>query len=84
MPLTDKSIEELHKLLRDRRERAKAVEKGLSKNGAGNLAEIEDALQRLKKGDYGFCNGCFLEIPLRDLFALPERRTCGQCTPRRV
>ncbi|MBN1422511.1 MAG: hypothetical protein JXP34_27285 [Planctomycetes bacterium] len=83
MPLTDKSIEEIHKLLRDRRERAKAAAKGLSKNGSGDLAEIEAAIQRLKKGEYGYCSACFLEIPMRDLFALPERRTCAQCTPRR-
>jgi RNA polymerase-binding transcription factor len=43
------------------------------------LAEVEAALARIKRGDYGVCEAC--EAPIRDarLQALPWARLCIRC-----
>jgi RNA polymerase-binding protein DksA len=46
------------------------------------LAEIELALTRMKKGDYGVCAACGKTIPETRLHALPWARCCVQCAAR--
>src|SRR6266568_7041816 len=43
------------------------------------LTSIETALERMRKGDYGRCDGCGQAIPLARLQALPYASTCIQC-----
>lgn len=43
------------------------------------LTEIESALIRLKKGEYGTCDHCGAEIPKARLDALPWARLCVHC-----
>ena len=43
------------------------------------LVKIERALQRLKNGLYGVCEGCQKKIPVARLNALPFSATCVQC-----
>src|SRR5690242_5698557 len=43
------------------------------------LSSIEIALERMRKGDYGRCDGCGNGIPLARLQALPYATTCIQC-----
>lgn len=43
------------------------------------LTEIESALIRLKKGEYGKCDHCGAEIPKARLDALPWARLCVRC-----
>jgi RNA polymerase-binding transcription factor len=43
------------------------------------LSSIEIALERMRKGDYGRCDGCGSVIPLARLQALPYAATCIQC-----
>jgi len=43
------------------------------------LSNIETALERMKKGDYGQCEGCGGAIPLARLQALPYATMCIQC-----
>lgn len=43
------------------------------------LRDIDQALTRMKKGDYGRCEQCGKEISLRRLQAFPAARTCGRC-----
>ena len=43
------------------------------------LASIEFALERMRKGDYGCCEGCGNAIPLARLQALPYATMCIQC-----
>lgn len=43
------------------------------------LASIKIALQRIKDGTYGLCEGCDGKIPLARLQALPYATTCIQC-----
>jgi DnaK suppressor protein len=43
------------------------------------LGSIEFALERMKKGDYGRCEGCNNAIPLARLQALPYATMCIQC-----
>lgn len=43
------------------------------------LAYIENALERMKEGQYGICEGCGNKIPLARLQALPYATLCIQC-----
>jgi len=43
------------------------------------LTHIETALERMRKGNYGACEGCGNAIPLARLQALPYATTCIQC-----
>jgi len=43
------------------------------------LRLVEEALDRLNSGDYGFCLACDLPIPSKRLEALPWARYCVQC-----
>ena len=43
------------------------------------LCEIESALRRLKKGEYGRCDNCGVAIPRARLKALPWARLCVRC-----
>lgn len=47
------------------------------------LAEIEAALLRMKKGEYGMCATCGEPIPEARLKALPWARVCVKCAERR-
>lgn len=47
------------------------------------LAEIEAALARIKKGEYGMCASCGEPIPEARLKALPWARVCVKCAERR-
>lgn len=44
-----------------------------------NLNQINEALNRIKKGNYGVCEGCQNEIPLLRLTALPFATHCLVC-----
>jgi len=43
------------------------------------LLKIERAIQRLKQGTYGVCEGCSKKIPVSRLNALPFSTTCIEC-----
>jgi DnaK suppressor protein len=43
------------------------------------LQEIEAALIRMRKGEYGTCNSCGVSIPRARLHALPWARLCLRC-----
>jgi DnaK suppressor protein len=43
------------------------------------LMEIETALIRMKKGEYGTCDSCGASIPKARLDALPWARLCVKC-----
>jgi len=43
------------------------------------LASIENALERMREGDYGCCELCEEPIPLARLQALPYATTCINC-----
>jgi DnaK suppressor protein len=43
------------------------------------LAAIESALERMKKGTYGKCEACGASIPLARLQALPYAVLCIKC-----
>jgi len=43
------------------------------------LSEVELALVRMKKGEYGICDHCAIEIPKARLEALPWARLCVHC-----
>ncbi len=44
------------------------------------LKDIDDALERIKKGDYGVCEECNKEIELKRLEIVPEAKTCLNCS----
>jgi DnaK suppressor protein len=43
------------------------------------LAQIENALERIRNGHYGVCEGCSGKIPLARLNALPYATLCIEC-----
>lgn len=43
------------------------------------LAQIERAIQQLKKGTYGQCEGCQIKIPVARLDVLPYSTLCIKC-----
>jgi DnaK suppressor protein len=43
------------------------------------LASIENALERMRTGNYGVCEGCNTRIPLARLDALPYATQCIEC-----
>src|ERR1041385_8128975 len=43
------------------------------------LRMVEEALDRLKSGDYGVCMSCEEEIPAKRLQAIPWARYCVTC-----
>jgi DnaK suppressor protein len=43
------------------------------------IRKIEDALERLEDGSFGFCEECGEEIPYKRLIARPVATLCIQC-----
>jgi DnaK suppressor protein len=43
------------------------------------LASIENALERMRTGHYGLCEGCTTKIPVARLNALPYATLCIEC-----
>ncbi|NPB04848.1 MAG: TraR/DksA family transcriptional regulator [Aquificae bacterium] len=43
------------------------------------LREIDYALEKIKNGTYGICEGCGVEIPEERLCAIPWTRYCAKC-----
>ncbi|MFF1874805.1 TraR/DksA family transcriptional regulator [Kitasatospora herbaricolor] len=48
-----------------------------------HLAELDQAEERLARGDYGRCEGCGEPIPTERLEARPAARTCVLCAAAR-
>jgi len=46
---------------------------------ARELSQIEQALLKIKKGNYGICEGCQIKIPVQRLNALPYSTACIKC-----
>lgn len=51
----------------------------LSKRQVKKVQEIEDALERIDKGNYGICQGCGEPISVERLSVIPETRYCKTC-----
>ena len=51
----------------------------LEKQVRANLAEIEHALDKFKKGTYGLCDICGQPIPPERLEAMPHANLCLTC-----
>ena len=43
------------------------------------LSDIEAALERLRQGTYGVCDGCGSAIPIERLDAMPQATSCLNC-----
>jgi len=48
------------------------------------LGLVEEALDRIKTGDYGFCQDCGKPIPHKRLRVIPWARYCVECQQRAV
>jgi len=49
---------------------------------AEEIRSIQDALARLKRGEYGYCERCGDEIAAARLAALPQAKLCVECQTR--
>ncbi|MGB4504611.1 MAG: TraR/DksA C4-type zinc finger protein [Syntrophaceticus sp.] len=52
---------------------------GLKDLAQRHLKEIDDAMGRIREGNYGICEGCGGEIPEERLEAVPSTTFCYQC-----
>ena len=52
---------------------------GLIENEEGELREIDAALERLDKGEFGLCESCGKAIPKSRLKIVPYARLCIEC-----
>lgn len=52
---------------------------GLMENESDELHEIQEALERIKDGTFGLCEGCKKKIPKERLKAIPYARLCVNC-----
>ena len=52
---------------------------GLASNDRETLSRVNDALQRIKDGDYGRCTQCEKPIAAARLKAIPYVETCVKC-----
>ena len=52
---------------------------GLIMNEEEELREIDEALARLKRGDFGVCESCGDAIPKTRLKVIPYARLCLEC-----
>lgn len=59
-------------------------EKGLALESSvqGLLEMVEEALQKIRKGTYGICEGCGQQIDANRLRAIPYARLCIRCKER--
>jgi DnaK suppressor protein len=55
------------------------VSSQLAELEARELNQVQRALDRLRQGSYGVCEGCSKKIPVARLNALPFTTTCIQC-----
>jgi DnaK suppressor protein len=51
----------------------------LTEKNKKQLMDIEEALERIDKGNYGACDSCGTEISFERLKALPFAKTCMKC-----
>ncbi len=51
----------------------------MTNNVRANLKEVEEALDRIKDGNYGKCQHCGTEISLKRLELLPFAKYCVPC-----
>ena len=54
----------------------------LSDDEQNEIAEIDAALDRIKRGEYGRCESCGGAVGGQRLAALPETRYCVECAER--
>ncbi|MBN1286827.1 MAG: TraR/DksA C4-type zinc finger protein [Anaerolineae bacterium] len=60
-----------------------AADLALRNNTAKMLREVEDALARFDKGNYGVCQGCGDKIDIARLEAIPHTGLCLRCAETR-
>lgn len=58
---------------------SRELEAKISMRQQRQMKEIQDALERLKQGDYGFCEECGEAIPEARLRLFPAARLCVRC-----
>jgi DnaK suppressor protein len=46
------------------------------------LRAVQDAIARLRRGEYGVCQSCGVDIPAARLEAIPEAALCVECQAR--
>ena len=54
-------------------------ELSLARNASDLLAQVEEALERIREGAYGICEGCGKPIPVARLDAVPHTKLCVNC-----
>jgi DnaK suppressor protein len=58
---------------------SRELEARMSMRQQKQVKEIQDALDRIKHGEYGFCEDCGEPIPIQRLRLFPAARLCVRC-----
>jgi RNA polymerase-binding transcription factor DksA len=58
------------------------VDLSLAESEIHEIQDIEDALSRIARGEYGICQECAAEIPFSRLEVVPYARYCAACENR--
>jgi len=58
-------------------------ERGVEQNLEVRLKEIDETLEKIKKGTYGICNRCQSRIEEKRLVAIPVAQFCVSCARER-
>jgi DnaK suppressor protein len=66
--------------LRSREERGRPQEGGVSEQEHRELRDIEEALARMARGEFGWCSRCGGAMGRHRLRAVPEARYCLTCS----
>lgn len=74
---------------RDEEDNAEEVEEytakvGITETLEKNLKDVNDALRRIKNGNYGKCENCPGEIRIERLNAYPAARKCMNCEAKQA
>ncbi|MBI2644348.1 MAG: TraR/DksA C4-type zinc finger protein [Candidatus Wildermuthbacteria bacterium] len=48
------------------------------------LKNVNEAIEKIEKGDYGICEHCRKEIDAKRLMVSPEAKFCEECMQKRV
>ncbi|SHJ94806.1 TraR/DksA C4-type zinc finger protein [Paramaledivibacter caminithermalis] len=58
----------------------KEMQFNLEENEKRHLRDIDDAIERIKKGTYGICNSCGKNIEIDRLEIIPYTKICAKCS----
>lgn len=60
---------------------SKSIQEAALHQAKTRLAGLKTALSKIDQEDFGLCQVCEEEIPLKRLLVMPEKNICVECAP---